>query len=624
MMNRPSSGLSNTRRIIVGHGSTFHDPAIAIIEGETIYAEAFERHTQCKRSVSNFGLWYSWEPIQEALAALQISPAEDADIDFRTSWNISPQYLPLLKAFLSASHLWSYGRPLGMSGAPSLMRAQAETEELVRVQTWWVLRGKKTKDLMAPTHGNYGGVGLNQTVRFARTAHHLAHAATAVYTSPFEECIVMNIDGSGETESVTFYHFANNEFRSLNTNSAWRVSLGHLYIRITEACGFDANEGEEWKVMGLAGYGRPRREIYDFFMSRTRIKGMEISVDLDMLNTMAWKTALEAITGPFRREDDPDVLKAADLAHNFQAYFTDVVCELAKNACKLGLSKNLALGGGCALNSSANGQILERSGFNRLHVPSAPADDGNALGVALYEKHYVQRQPRKPQIMSPYLGSYIDTRNLERILGFGGVVHQEFPDEASLCSEVAQILSQGKIIGWVQGRAEFGPRALGNRSILADPRPKSMKDEINRRVKFREEYRPLAPSILHEHGEQYFENYQESPYMERTLRFRESVRDKVPAVVHVDGTGRLQTVKEEWNPLFYRLISEFYKRTNIPILLNTSLNVMGKPIVHSVSDALTVLYTTDLDFLIVGKYLIGKRSDSLPTHGENGSSVAHR
>jgi carbamoyltransferase len=224
----------------------------------------------------------------------------------------------------------------------------------------------------------------------------------------------------------------------------------------------------------------------------------------------------------------------------------------------------------------------------------------------------------------PYLGSYIDTKNLERILGFGGVVHQEFSDEASLCSEVAQILSQGKIIGCVQGRAEFGPRALGNRSILADPRPKSMKDEINRRVKFREEYRPLAPSILHEHGEQYFENYQESPYMERTLRFRESVRDKVPAVVHVDGTGRLQTVKEEWNPLFYRLISEFYKRTNIPILLNTSLNVMGKPIVHSVSDALTVLYTTDLDFLIVGKYLIGKRSDSLPTHGENGSSVAHR
>jgi carbamoyltransferase len=192
-----------------------------------------------------------------------------------------------------------------------------------------------------------------------------------------------------------------------------------------------------------------------------------------------------------------------------------------------------------------------------------------------------------------------NVRRLSRISGL------EVVGDA-VARRAAELLANGKIIGWVQGRAEFGPRALGNRSILADPRPADMKEKINARVKFREEFRPFAPSILHEHGDEYFHDYQESPYMERTLTFREEVRDRVPSVVHVDGTGRLQTVRKEWNPRYYELIEEFFRLTGVPLILNTSFNVMGKPIIHSVEDAIAVFYTTGLDALVIEDMLVQK------------------
>ena len=209
-------------------------------------------------------------------------------------------------------------------------------------------------------------------------------------------------------------------------------------------------------------------------------------------------------------------------------------------------------------------------------------------------------------MFSPYLGSSIDPADVGRILDFGGIDYRRIDDEGELCEVTAGLLAQGKILAWVQGRAEFGPRALGNRSILGDPRAPDMKERINARVKFREFYRPLAPVILDEHGPDYFDDYQQSPYMERTLSFREAIRDTVPAVVHEDGTGRPQSVREEWNPLFHRLVSAFHDKTDVPILLNTSFNVMGKPIVHTVQDAIGVLYTTGLDHLVIGPYILDK------------------
>ena len=280
--------------------------------------------------------------------------------------------------------------------------------------------------------------------------------------------------------------------------------------------------------------------------------------------------------------------------------------ELLNNFYKLGISDNLILGGGCALNSAFNGKIIEKVPFKALHIPSAPADDGNSIGAALlayYEDHI--NESHQLSFQSPYLGSSINEKSLHNLLKFGKIERiRHLPGTVHL--EAAQLLSQGKLLAWVQGRAEFGPRALGNRSILANPRFPNMKEEINKRVKFREEYRPFAPSILHEFGKKYFENYQESPYMERTLVWHSEVREQILAVVHVNGTGRLQTVKREWNEKYYDLIQAFYEIIAVSIILNTNLNVMGKLIIHTVEDAISVFYTTGLDVLVIEDYLIEK------------------
>jgi carbamoyltransferase len=280
--------------------------------------------------------------------------------------------------------------------------------------------------------------------------------------------------------------------------------------------------------------------------------------------------------------------------------------ELLNRFHAMGVSDNLALGGGCGLNSSYNGQIVDQTPFKRLHVPCAPADDGNALGVALLA-YYEDHPDRKPnaEIQSPYLGSSLSKNTISNLAKFGRLSKiQHLP--RTIHEQAARLLADGKLLGWVQGRAEFGPRALGNRSILADPRPPDMKDRINSLVKFREEFRPFAPSILDEFGDEYFENYQTSPYMERTLTFKETARAKVPAIVHVNRTGRLQSVRPEWNASYYRLIHTFYELTGVPMLLNTSFNIMGKPIMHSVEDAVGLFYTTGLDALVLEDYLIEK------------------
>jgi carbamoyltransferase len=410
----------------------------------------------------------------------------------------------------------------------------------------------------------------------------------------------MIVDGFGERGTIAYYTYRDGQI-SLIKQHKGQESLGALYMLITDLCGFSTFKGEEWKVMGLAPYGRFSSAIYDQIRSIVEVHGCDIRYS----SRRKLRHAMQNLES-FRRRKDSSPLDAADLAYNGQLVFSEIMNALLKHFHELTHANNLILGGGCALNSSYVGSILENTGFKNLHVPCAPTDDGNALGAALlaYEKLNTRRSARLP-IPSPYLGSSICPGTLRRLAETGdpkrtrhlpGRVHRE----------TARILAEGKIVGWIQGRAEFGPRALGDRSILADPRPSDMKERINKMVKFRENFRPFAPSILHEYGNEYFENYQESPYMERVLRFRKEVVHKVPAVVHVDRTGRLQTVKRSWNKRFYELIEEFYKLTQIPILLNTSFNVMGKPMIHSVEDALGVFYTTGLDALVIEDYLLEK------------------
>jgi carbamoyltransferase len=297
-----------------------------------------------------------------------------------------------------------------------------------------------------------------------------------------------------------------------------------------------------------------------------------------------------------------------DLAYAAQEAFGEMMDVILAEARRLVPSDSLVLGGGCALNSSYNGTIAGRFGYRSVHVPSAPGDDGNAVGAALLawlDDHPGARPELGPTPLTPYLGSTMDTAPLEHLRGHEPRLRRV---GEGVVEEAAQLLAGGKVVGWVQGRAEFGPRALGNRSILADPRPADAKDRLNAKVKYREAFRPFAPSILAEHGPDWFEDFQPSPYMERTLTWRPEVRARVPAVVHVDGTGRLQTLTEEANPRFHRLITAFERLTGVPLLLNTSLNVMGKPIAHSTEDALGLFYTTGLDALVVHDWLLLKEA----------------
>ena len=306
-----------------------------------------------------------------------------------------------------------------------------------------------------------------------------------------------------------------------------------------------------------------------------------------------------------QRGNDPRAF--ANLAFTGQRVFEDASKELLQNLHRRGISQNLVLTGGCALNSLWNGRIVAETGFSSLFVPSAPADDGNAMGAAWLALREDQPDFRPAaSVHTPYLGDELDEQTLRYATTLGGLTSTKL-DGKPAHRRAAELLAEGKIIGWAQGRAEFGPRALGNRSILADARVANVKALLNAKVKFREEFRPFAPSILHEHGDEYFEDYQESPYMDRTLKLRETVRDKIPGVVHEDATGRLQSVKREWNPRYYDLIKAFHDLTGVPLIVNTSFNVMGKPIIHSVEDAIAVFMTTGLDALGIGDHVFEKR-----------------
>lgn len=592
--------MTAKRQIIVGHANTFHDPAIAIIEDDKIFAEAIERHTQCKRGLEMPRLWYSWRDIGTALTDLDMKPVANAEVISLSSWDYEMASNQFGRENLQWDKRSSAYLPF------SLLVSSIWMESAFESHMGWILRDHPPMIMDDPPVDGYRDVTWleSKTVN-----HHLSHAATGVYTSPFEECVVMVVDGQGEEQATSFYHFKNNEFKWLNkrTDPKGFDSLGFIYLLVTEFCGFNYVEGEDWKVMGLAAYGEFRQEIYDFFNRNVSVNGLNVKCPYPVPEVRGiFGKELEPIVGGFRTYDDPDVMKAADLAHTFQKWYEDTVIKLVNALDDLGLSKNLVCAGGCALNSSANGKILKNSNFERMHISSAPADDGNALGVALYEKYHERGEKRELKVMSPFLGSGVNKKNLDRILSFEGIKCRKITDNKTLCAEVAELIASGKIIGWMQGRAEFGPRALGNRSILADPRAPNMKDKINRRVKFREAYRPLAPSILHEYGDQYFEDYQESPYMERTLTFKKEIQAKVPAVVHKSGTGRVQSVTKEMNPLYYQLIEAFHHLTSVPMLLNTSFNVMGKPIIHSVDDAFVVFHTTGMDYLVIENYIFSK------------------
>ncbi len=574
----------------IGLSVTYHDPAIAIVDekGKVLFAEATERYMQNKRALNCVA-----DPllrVQDLLA--QYCPSADEFI-IAINWR---RKRPLYENIISA---------LGCLTATGLTRTGIK-----RLRS--PLENYQLHHMIASQRNSISSAGLNLariiaeyypncTVRHADYQHHLTHAATACYSSSFSEAACAVIDSFGEKGSMAFYHFKNQRFECLYETKG-TGSLGFYYMKITELCGFNWLKGEEWKVMGLAPYGKLNPELYELLKSTVTVQGFDclhdsknLFLSIDMLER-------------FKRHGLNSIEQAADLAFTGQYFFAELMSKLLQYLQQVTGCKNLALGGGCALNSAFNGQIKIRTDFEQIFIPSAPADDGTALGAALLA--FQQAQPALPltddnKLLSPYLGSEINNAEVERLIQNNHCLDiQYLPD--SICEVTAELLAKGQLVGWVQGRAEYGPRALGNRSILADPRQAVTKDIINQKIKFRESFRPFAPSVLHEHADSFFENYHESPYMDKTLKLRDSMQEQVAAVCHIDGTARLQSVTQERNERFYSLINLFYQRTQVPMLLNTSFNVMGKPLIHSLDDAISVFLTTGLDVLAINDYLIAK------------------
>lgn len=589
------------QRYYIGLAAGVHDPALAIVgpDGQVVFAEATERYLQSKRA-------YNCTPddLIRIPQLLKEYCAPDAELVVATTWN--KQHLANLRG---ADDL------LATVGAAGAMKQFYDDDyAFPPYAPTWLLKSLINSLRQAGSNLEFQTRlgGQARVVRSEHFDHHLAHAATACYSSPFDEGLCAVIDGFGEQTSCSFYAYQGGAITPLRPRRFWdrpralRESLGMFYAGLCAACGFDALKGEEWKVMGLAPYGQFDEQLYGELRPLLQVQGL----DLVGCPSREFAQRMRRLNALARKAGAP-ALAAANLAHTGQLIFGELMEELLHNLYAAGLSENLILGGGCALNSSWNGQILDRTRFKRLHVFAAPADDGNAIGAAqlAFQRDHPDWRPTAAA-QSPYLGSTVAAETLANMVRFGRIKGLRYLP-GSVCRYAAELLARGRIIGWVQGRAEFGPRALGNRSILADARPPEMKDRINALVKFREEFRPFAPSILHEFGADYFEHYQESPYMERTLRFRPEAAERVPAVVHVDGTGRLQSVREAHNPKFHQLIKTFHGLTDVPLILNTSFNIMGKPIIHSVEDALGVFFTTGLDALVIEDYVIEKDAEGI-------------
>lgn len=578
----------------LGLSNTYHDSALAIVDeqGTIIFAEATERSLQNKQAIDCVP--DRREIIEKTLP--EFCPPDSKFIIARTWSNtmalklkigyllnlITNKRTPQTSEATAFKNMMKGTVGWGMGAGTAMLHSQSHT-------------GQRLYQFICEHYGK-------SQAQFINYPHHLTHAANACYTSPFQDAACVIIDGMGEASSLSYFYYENGIIKRIKKNKN-NCSLGIIYEICTYFCGFHLDRGEEWKLMGLAPYGQLDPEFLGILRNLVDVNGLSIQYSSIKQIEVFIDTLIKISNA---RTLSP--MKLVNLAYTTQFFYIEIVNQLLGTFHAMVPSKNIVIGGGCALNSSYNGKILEHTPFKHLYVPSAPADDGNAIGAALLAYHNAtpaSHQGGHQSFQTPYLGSCIAGDRLDHFIQHGHVEHLRHLPK-TICQETAKLLAQGKLVAWVQGRAEFGPRALGNRSLLAAPYPAKMKDKINAVVKFREGFRPFAPSILHEFGHQYFEHYQESPYMERALTFRDQVIDKVPAVVHANQTGRLQTVKPEWNPRFYALIKSFYDLVNIPLLLNTSFNVMGKPIVHSIEDAVGMFYTTGIDVLVIGDYLIEK------------------
>ena len=469
-------------------------------------------------------------------------------------------------------------------------------------------------------------VGLQrQEIRaqFHRIEHHQTHVAAGFLISPYQEAAILSVDGMGDFTST---------LTALGRGTTWTEldrayfphSIGYFYSAMTMYLGFPFY-GDEYKVMGLAPYGEP--EFADFFRKVIFPKGDTFELNLDYFThhkqgiQMSWNDGapqvepfhsklLEKELGSMRKAGEPMSPRHENLAKSMQVVVEEIILHLLTRLHTRTRCRNLCLTGGVAMNSVANGRITRDTPFEKVYIPAGAADNGTSFGAAFYVWNRVLGGPRGFVQNHAYWGcESSDDECLAAIREAG--LPCETLDVKSLIALTVDRMIDGKVVGWFQGRMEFGARALGNRSLLADPRRADMRDIINLRIKFREKFRPFAPSILEEQIAEWFEIDEPAPYMEKVFPIRQEKRPLIPAVTHVDGSGRLQSVSRSTNPRYHALITAFFERTGVPIVLNTSLNE-NEPIVRLPGEAISCFLRTDMDVLVLGNHLIDRHAGNFP------------
>ena len=438
--------------------------------------------------------------------------------------------------------------------------------------------------------------------------HHLSHAAATFLTSPYNEAAILSLDGVGEYQTTGLWRGQVNEIRPIKSLN-FPHSLGLLYSAFTAFLGFKVNE-DEYKLMGLAAYGKPNyiSDIYKLIdVKNDGSFAMNMSFFSYREGFQMWSKKFEAIFGPVRKPNESFNKRHKDLASSLQTVTEDLYFSILKNLHKLTKLKAVCISGGVGLNALANGKIYKNTPFKNVYVFGAAGDSGGAIGSALYAHNSLLKIRSRSQINTLYSGSSFSNEEIEYVLSRYKLKYKKIEDKDKLINITAGLLAKNKIVGWFQGRCEFGPRALGNRSILAKPNPKEMKAKVNI-IKRREQFRPFAGSILQEKVHEYFdvpEKNHWSPFMVFCFQVKKSKRQVLAAIVHKDNTCRIQTVSKE-NGLYYELIKKFYESTGIACVLNTSFNLKGEPIVEKPEQAFTDFLKTEMDYLVIGNYFISK------------------
>jgi carbamoyltransferase len=591
---------------ILGISCYFHDAAAALItDGRLIAAAEEERFTRRK---------HDYDFPQNAIDfCLRTGGIESPDLDYVVFFE--KPFIKFERLILSSLQTFPRSRKLFAEAMITWLRDKLWIRQLIQKRL-----------------GTAPG-------KILFSEHHLSHAASSFYCSPFDEAAILTVDGVGEWTTASIGVGKGTEIKLLR-EIRFPHSIGLLYSAFTAFLGFEVNEGE-YKVMGMAPFGTPRYiEKVQKLIHTSNDGSFELDMDYFCFHYSAEKTFNRKFEDLFGAPRDPKALfftpnsgypsyfgakpgnynelakeneYYADLAASIQVVTEEVLLKLAQQACQeTGLTR-LCMAGGVALNSVANGRIIRETKVEELYVQPSAGDGGGSIGAALYAYHAILGKPRNFVLEHAYWGEQHGPAAIEEFLKGNGIQYQRFHDQDKLIERVVDHLVKGKVIGWSQGRFEWGPRALGNRSILADPRRQEMKDIVNVKIKFREPFRPFAPSILAEETEKYFalpdaNKHYPGRFMLYVVDVNKDKQDVLPAITHVDGTGRLQAVRKELNPRYYNLIETFGQATGVPVVLNTSFNLKGEPIVNTPKEAFHTFSQSGMDVLVLGDYIVEKKS----------------